>query len=135
MHDIEKNILDYFKNIPNITAVILFGSYARGTANDDSDVDIAILFPKSCVPDPLTLIAWREDLSSLVKKEVDLVCLNTASPIIGMQVANDGKDILVKDSLEYAKYRMVLFLDYAELKELRAPMEENILKRKLYDQS
>lgn len=27
----------------NITAIILFGSYAKGTENEDSDIDIAII--------------------------------------------------------------------------------------------
>ena len=27
----------------NVTAIILFGSYAKGTANEDSDIDIAVV--------------------------------------------------------------------------------------------
>ncbi len=29
---------------PNIKKIYLFGSYAKGTANDDSDIDLAIIF-------------------------------------------------------------------------------------------
>jgi len=135
MESIEETVVDYFETLPQVISVVLFGSYAQDRANPQSDVDIAILCERAHLPDPLTLIAWREDLSSLLHKEVDLVCLNTASPIIGMQVHKNGKELLVKNRQEQAKYQMMLFTDYAELKELRAPMEKEILKRKYYDRS
>jgi len=132
---LEKTILGYFKTIPYIVSVVLFGSQVRQTANKESDVDIAVLCERAHVPDIMTLIEWREDIAALVHKNVDLVCLNTASPIIGMQVHKNGKILMVKHQRAYAEYQMYLFTDYAELKELRAPMEKDILKRKFYDQS
>ncbi len=135
MDSIETSILGYFQSIPHIVSVILFGSYARNDFNQRSDVDIAILCERTHVPLSMTLIEWREDLSSLLQKEVDLVCLNTASSILGMQVYQDGRILIVRNTREYANYQMLLFTEYAELKEIRAPMEQNILKRKFYDQS
>ncbi len=32
------------KNIPNIKKVYIFGSYAKGTTNIDSDIDLSIVF-------------------------------------------------------------------------------------------
>lgn len=133
MSRLEQTILDFFNPIPHIISVTLFGSQARQTATETSDVDIALLFDGSHVPKTLTLIAWREDLSALLHKDVDLICLNTASPIIGMQVYSNGKNLLVHDDRKFGEYQMRLFIDYAELKEIRAPMEKNILKRKFYD--
>lgn len=133
MSQIEKKIVDFFNKKTHLASVILFGSYAQHTENAQSDVDIAILCNPSNIPDPFTLISWREDLSALLHKDVDLVCLNTASPIIGMQVYKNGKILVVNDSQEFANYQIRLFVDYAELKELRAPMEKDILKRKYYD--
>ena len=47
---IDTNILDsinkYVEELKkhyNITAIILFGSYAKGTNNEDSDIDIAVI--------------------------------------------------------------------------------------------
>lgn len=133
MDNIENTILSYFDSHQHIVSITLFGSYAKNTATETSDVDIAILWKRSHIPPILTLMEWKEDLSSLLQKEVDLVCLNTASPIIGMQAYKDGKALMIKNPREYATYQMILFSDYAELKELRAPMEKNILKRKYYD--
>ena len=35
--------IEEIKKHYNITAIILFGSYAKGTENEDSDIDIAII--------------------------------------------------------------------------------------------
>lgn len=44
--DIEDSINKFIKEIKkqyNITAIILFGSYEKGTENEDSDIDIAVI--------------------------------------------------------------------------------------------
>lgn len=35
--------IEEIKKQYNITAIILFGSYAKGTENEDSDIDIAVI--------------------------------------------------------------------------------------------
>ena len=44
--DIENSINKFIEEIKkqyNVTAIILFGSYAKGTENEDSDIDIAVI--------------------------------------------------------------------------------------------
>ena len=44
--DISDSINKFVEEIKkkyNITAIILFGSYAKGTENEDSDIDIAVI--------------------------------------------------------------------------------------------
>lgn len=45
---INKSIIDYIKLVQNtysdIESVYVFGSYARGTYNQDSDIDLALIF-------------------------------------------------------------------------------------------
>lgn len=129
----ENIIKEFFFQKKQIIAADLFGSFAENRATDKSDVDIAIYCDPAHLPSGLDLISWREQLSELLQKPVDLLCLNSSSPIIGMQVAQNRKNIFIKNDLEYSLYQMRLFSDYAELKELRAPMEKQILKRKYYD--
>jgi predicted nucleotidyltransferase len=47
--EIERVVLEYIHNIERrgvyVTKVILYGSYAREGANDDSDIDIAVVSP------------------------------------------------------------------------------------------
>ena len=128
---LENIISEFFGSNPFIVSVDLFGSYAEGRATDKSDVDIAVLFEYGHIPSPLDMIGKKEDLEDLIKKEVDLIVLNDSSPILGMQVAKNCKNILMKKPKIYADYQMRLFTDYAELKELRLPMEKGMLKRKV----
>lgn len=80
----------------------------------------------------MELLQMREDLVDVVKKDVDLVCRNTASPIINMQIYKSGKTVLDCNHKQYARFIMNLFTDYCDLKFLRKPLEDNILKRKYY---
>jgi len=41
--DIINKFIEEIKKHYNITAIFLFGSYAKGTENEDSDIDIAII--------------------------------------------------------------------------------------------
>ena len=44
--DILNSINDFIEEIKkyyNVAAIILFGSYAKGTENEDSDIDIAVI--------------------------------------------------------------------------------------------
>lgn len=91
---IESTIHQFFEPKNNIISVDLFGSYAQQRETEHSDVDIAILCDPENVPSPLELIEWREELETLIHKKVDLVCLNHASPILGMQVTKNRKNLL-----------------------------------------
>lgn len=132
MSQLEDNIESQLKQIPGVAVAYLFGSHASGTANIRSDVDIAILFQREACPDKLALLQLKSDLADALHSEVDLICLNTASPIMGMQVLKNGKEIVVHDSRTRDRFVMTLFTDYFDLKRIRKPMEDTILQRKLY---
>lgn len=132
--NLQNLIKDFFKKKDQVISVQLFGSYAKGTNTTNSDIDLAILCDVKNRSSKMNILSWRQELSELLHKEVDLICLNDASPILGMQVAQDKITILMKDEAAYGAYVMNLYSAYAELKMLRAPMEQGILKRKYYDQ-
>lgn len=130
--NIQDQIRDALHCLSNIVSIHLFGSQHNGTASSQSDVDIAILFKWNFVPSPMQLLELRETISDSLEKDVDLVCLNNASPIIAMQVVKNGEELQIKDKKDYYKYLITLFTDYADLKMLRHDMETNITKRKYY---
>jgi uncharacterized protein len=79
-------------------AAYLFGSFARGTARPDSDVDIAVLYG---APPPSTLAApqlvLEADLDRILRREVQVIALDTAPIDLVHRVLRDGKLILDRD--------------------------------------
>lgn len=85
-------IIEYFKTQPVLKAW-LFGSFARGEATPDSDVDILVEFDHSS---PIGLFAyarmWRE-LEERLGRQVDLVEEGTLLPF-AVESANRDKKLV-----------------------------------------
>jgi uncharacterized protein len=73
-------IVQYFATQP-ITKACLFGSYADGTATEDSDVDILVELDHSS-PVGLKFVEMWLDLQALLGNKVDLVSTGGISPFI-----------------------------------------------------
>ena len=58
----------------------LFGSRAKGTARDGSDVDLLVEFEPEHVPGLLGFLTLQEELADLLGGEVDLVSSGGLSP-------------------------------------------------------
>lgn len=128
-------ITEQFRQQKGVIAVLLYGSQAKGMSRLDSDVDIAVLYAEKHVPDPLELWEFHSKLYEIFECNVDLVCLNQVGPIISTQIYKYHVPLLVNDQRKLDTYFMYLISDYAELKELRKPMEDHILERRYYDRS
>ncbi|MBI4118768.1 MAG: nucleotidyltransferase family protein [Parcubacteria group bacterium] len=73
----------------NVDFAALFGSYARGEAKSDSDVDLLVRFGK---PKSLFDIAGLQiEIEDTISKEVDIVTEDALSPYI--------KDNVIRDSV------------------------------------
>lgn len=129
----KEKLIHALEKHPEIAAAILFGSESSGHANRESDIDIALLYEAAKTPQYMDLIQFREELCDLMKREVDIVVLNNASPIIAMQAVKNGTPLYIHNNKSYCNFEMRLFTDYADLKRLREPFEKDILKRKLHD--
>lgn len=60
-----------------LKAVYLLGSYARGEASDDSNIDILIDREGSTIKSAFDMGGLYEDLSSYLGKEIGLITLQT----------------------------------------------------------
>lgn len=69
---IKQTVSEYFKDKP-VKKVYLFGSYARGEANEGSDVDLSLVINKDASVTYFTLARYLTDLEGTFKKKVDLV--------------------------------------------------------------
>ncbi|KJS69418.1 MAG: hypothetical protein JL50_01880 [Peptococcaceae bacterium BICA1-7] len=96
-HDVLSNIpglIEKLSSDSEIAAIYLFGSYAEGKQNINSDIDLAILLVMEFPADrylekKLDLLALA--VSELKTDEVDLVILNQAPVTLTYQVFCKGK--------------------------------------------
>lgn len=129
----KQKLIHLLQSDPEINAAILFGSEAQGQSNRESDIDLGLLYNRTKTPNAFDLLNFKQDLSDAMHQDVDLVILNNASPIIAMQVVKNGLPLFIRDEKIYLDFEVNLITDYADLKRLREPFEQNILKRKLHD--
>ena len=79
MYDQLKNALhDYFSHEPVVRAY-LFGSYARNTQNDTSDIDLLVELDYANGADFYGFMRMQRELPLLLNKPVDLVSANGLS--------------------------------------------------------
>lgn len=87
---------EYFSHHDEIGCVLLFGSYAKKTANSMSDVDVGIMYTNK--KDSENFDRWLEikkDLNILLKKEIDLIVLNNTEGLLLAQILKNN--IKIKD--------------------------------------
>ncbi len=121
-----QEIIHILKEQFNCDAIILFGSYARGDQRKDSDVDIAIKSNENITKKQL--FEMTEKLEQILKKDVDLIDLNTISDSFRYEILMNGKVLYFKDSFQFDLYKLDMFREYLELNESRKTIIENIKK-------
>ena len=80
---------------PNTLSIYAFGSRIQGTANAQSDLDLAVLV--AGYADPLQLFEMANQLADKLGYEVDLLDLCAASTVMQYQVITTGRCLWVKD--------------------------------------
>lgn len=111
----------YFRRRKDLSAIFLFGSAAMGAATEKSDIDIAVLL-KNVLPSSYTVIRERiiSDLMEiLATNKVDVVILNSASPLICYEVVRDGKLICADKKFDHYDYKVAAISEYQDTEYLR----------------
>lgn len=132
LNNINQIVGQFFKDIPGIVAVFLFGSMVRKSESEVGDIDVAVLYHRESVPDYFERIRQREDLAATLRKEVDLVVLNTASPILKMQVLRKGQPVLINDGKQLNIFKVRALNEYVDLKTIRRPIEQNLYNTRIF---
>lgn len=89
VEQIQAVVADYFRDKP-VKKVWLFGSYARGEADDKSDVDLLVEIDYE-QPTGWGHYYWSDELDSLFKNKVDVVSLGGLSKYIGPYILAERK--------------------------------------------
>ncbi len=109
--------------LPGLMAIYAFGSHIEGTANADSDLDLAVLVPGHAAPEVLWEISG--DLADLVKCPVDLLDFRAASTVMQDRILKTGVRWYVTDSRVDA-YEAAVLNEKIELDTARAALINDI---------
>ena len=110
-----------------LDTLYLFGSHAAGHARPDSDVDLACLVRRS--PSAVEALEARMDLGALLGRDVDLVLLDSASPVLALQVLRNGRLLVDAAPRRREELEMRTVTDHADLKRAGAPVEAALARR------
>jgi uncharacterized protein len=88
VQQIKDTVTDYFKDKP-VKSVYLFGSYARGEAKEDSDIDILFSLKENTRISYFGLAKYLIDLEEKFSNKVDLVEENLIYPRLKKQIDDD----------------------------------------------
>jgi len=125
----EKRLRSFFAEEGNIRLAFLMGSFAKGTARPDSDVDVAVLFGRPFGPEDVLELKGR--LEKLLERDVDIVVLDRAGPVIRMQALKTGI-LLASEKGAYEEFFTATVNEYDDLKYNRREIEESLLRRRHY---
>jgi len=103
-----------------VVAAYLYGSTARGSRHEDSDVDIGVLLDRETYPERKQRSDLRVRLNSdlvaaLGINEVDLVVLNDVPPGLGARIMLDGTPLHVADAEQVHAFTRDVQLRRADL--------------------
>jgi predicted nucleotidyltransferase len=120
-----RTIIDLLRNaIGGLIAVYRFGSTVDGRAHRASDTDVAVLARAPILP--VARFDVQERLAASLGRDVDLVDLAVASPVMAIQVVARGQLLYDGDSAARGRFEDLTFGAYARLNEERRGILERI---------
>ncbi len=106
-------------------AIVLFGSFARGTQNDESDIDIAFLSNKEISKKEIFYL--KQNLEDIANRDIDLINLNDdIGDGFKYEILMNGIILYCEDDIKFDLYKIRIFRDYLDLNESRQPIIDRI---------
>ncbi len=106
-----KNVLMKYENI---LFAYIFGSYAKGNMRADSDLDIGIYLKEEMNIEEYLKI--RMDLTKICKRQVDLVVLNAATPLLKYEIYKNNILLFTRDRTIESNYKVKILFEYNDIK-------------------
>jgi len=118
MNNLIEELRDYFSRKESIDLALLFGSQARLTASEGSDIDIGVLFKSP--PHIFDVGLLIEELESSFNRKVDFVDLQGlewSDPFFAYRIACEA--IVLRDGKPgiFADFKTRAFLSYFDMKD------------------
>lgn len=112
------------RGVPDVDAIYLFGSMARGHVRPDSDVDVALLLPPGRTLLPSRFLATMTELESVTHRTVDLSVLDTQTQLVhAKEVITTGVCLFARSQERVRAFEMQVLSEYVRFREDRAPVE------------
>lgn len=112
--DIIKRCKDILIEYEDIIFAYIFGSYAKDNIRIDSDIDIAIYLTGNI--DTYKYLDMKRELSEALKREVDLVILNDATPLLRYEIYKNNILLFSHDKAMEGKYKVKTLFEYNDMK-------------------
>jgi predicted nucleotidyltransferase len=113
-----------------LVAAYLFGSQVAGDTTPLSDVDIAVLLERGAATPGLVRVALISDLTLLLgRNDVDVVVLNTASPLLKERVISRGQLLYCRDDIERVRFEVAARREYFDTEPLRRLQDQDLIAR------
>lgn len=108
-------LASFFGGYPQVAAVYLFGSRARGTANRLSDLDLAVLLGDDA-PITETKIVLLTGLAEAGFANADLLVLNNTPPLLRFEAVKHNRLLYARadfDAPGFFSRSILVYLDFA----------------------
>lgn len=109
---------------PRLGYALVFGSSARGEANAQSDVDVAVGAHGGRRLTSLELGDLASKLEAAAGRPIDIVDLSSAPPALAYRVFRDGRVVLERDRALLVARRARAILEYLDFK----PVEDQFVR-------
>lgn len=127
MEEIKDKVIELLNNALECEAIVIFGSFARGTQNEESDIDIAVKLNKDVTKKELYDISTK--LADELKRDIDLVNLDTIeNDGFKYEILINGEVIYCKDSYKFDLYKLDAYREYLDLNESRKAIIDEMKK-------
>ncbi|MBU5437226.1 nucleotidyltransferase domain-containing protein [Tissierella sp. MSJ-40] len=109
-----KRCKDILIKYENITFAYIFGSYVNEKIREDSDIDIAIYLEENI--DGNEYLKIKMELTDACKREVDLVLLNDAVPLLKYEIYKNNILLFTRDKILESNYKVKILFEYNDMK-------------------
>lgn len=119
------------RRIPGLVAIYRFGSSGTPAEHARSDLDLAVLTEPPLAKDARALLRWKiaEEVAFVVRRDVDLVDLGSASIVLRARVISGGRRLWCADEAYAERFEDYAFSAYARLNEERSGILRDIRDR------
>jgi predicted nucleotidyltransferase len=107
--------------------IVLFGSAARGTMREESDLDIGIQSKKK-LSHAQRLSLWS-DLSGLFDRDVDLTVLNYPNPVLDFEIAKEGLLLFEAEENVWENWKSFRVRHYWDTEKFRVDLRQFVSRR------